>query len=153
MIWLADKLISCLVNTAKGYGLPPSVIKHFESLEYTKPHLVSMYKSIEYSSSIYFEDALRGLLHRDSLYPDKYEGVDNIVAVFNNGYDAGNHVWGIWVPAPEDSAGWGHDAIYAASKTHRDGLHFIQQAIDDFNGNFGYYYGATAWLPKDSDYK
>ena len=47
----------------------------------------------QYEMAIRFSDPL----HRDSLENDLgYDGIDNIVALFNNGYHAKNYVYGWW---------------------------------------------------------
>lgn len=65
-----------------------------------------------------------GGLFRPSLYPKKYGGVDNIVALFEHGYDAGGLVWGEW------------HGDYTWSLSHRDGEDFIHEAVDDFNTKY-----------------
>ncbi len=133
MITAAYALIDILRNTASGYGLAPSVAAHLESLSATEPYELS---DGSYEIGIYFTDNL----HRDSLQPEKYGGVDNIVALINNGYghhDSIEHVWGEW------RGNWIHGL------SERQGLHFIQQAVDDFNGNYGSGYRATAIAGED----
>ena len=63
-----------------------------------------------------------GNKHRDSLYPAGYSGVDNIVALFNNGYSARNTVYGLW-----------HGSKIKSLQS-RDGLRFIQAAKQSFEG-------------------
>ena len=63
-----------------------------------------------------------GNKHRDSLYPAGYSGVDNIVALFNNGYQASNTVYGSW------------HGKKIKSLQARDGLHFVQAAQRSFEG-------------------
>lgn len=71
----------------------------------------------------YFDD-----IHRESLVPDKYpRGVDNLTVLLNSGYDAGHTVRGVW-------HGHGEDEIH--SLAHREGAHFIETAIKDFEQNF-----------------
>lgn len=150
LIEAADKMISCLRSAATDAGLPVSVRAHFDSLDYTNPVEVGDGK---YMVSVYFSDDL----HRDSLENDLgYEGIDNIIALFNNGAHAENFVYGWWnnhSPSgeavsrsmPGDSYAW------VRSKKDREGLHFIQQAVNDFNGNYGSMYNVTA--KAGSDYK
>lgn len=144
----AARLIRVLQSTAQSYDLPDSIQKHFDSLECSKPYAlpdgtVEMY--------IYFEDDL----HRDSLYSEGYDGVDNIVAVLNNGYNARNYVYGWWdnhSPTGDNSyrsGGFNSKDAWVRSKKERTGLHFIQQAVQDFNGNYGYDYNVTAIVGDD----
>lgn len=153
MMEAGAKLIWVLQETARGYDLPQSIMQHFNSLECSKP-----YKMPDGSMAIdvYFEDDL----HRESLedgydhYGGRFggrtgEGVDNIVAVLNNGAHAKNYVYGWWNGhSPTGDAilrsGVGSDFAWVKSKKDREALHFIQQAVDDFNGNYGAVYNVTA---------
>lgn len=78
-----------------------------------------------YQIDIWFSDNL----HRDSLVPSRYKGVDNIVALFNNGYSAGNTVYGIW-----------HGEEIASLK-ERTGMHFIDSAVRNYMANYASEYG------------
>ncbi len=124
----AAKMIQVLRSTAQSYALPASVMSHFDSLDTS-----SIIEMPDGSSIIYIY--FGGDLHRDSLAPKDYSGIDNVVALINNGY--GEHpsmakVWGEW-----------HGARIHGL-TQRTGLHFIQQAVQDFNGNYGSDYNVTA---------
>lgn len=138
MMWeAAAKMIQVLRDVARDFDLPESVMKHFGSLDCSSPMRMPDGSMRVY---IYFDDGFDNSLHRDSLQPDKYGGVDNIIAVLNNGYSKHENmakVWGVW-----------HD-IRVHALTERTGLHFIQQAVDDFNGNYGYEYGVTAVAGED----
>ena len=71
----------------------------------------------------YFDD-----IHRESLAPEEYpRGVDNLAVLLNSGYDAGHTVRGVW-------HGHGEDEIH--SLAHREGTHFIETAMRDFEQNF-----------------
>lgn len=132
----ADTIIEMLKNIAQSYDLPESVMKHFDSLRYSKTKHNPDGTSVIY---IYFKDDL----HRDSLYSEGYEdGISNIIALLNNGYHAKNYVYGNWN---------NHSPIgkYVRSRKDREGLHFIQQAIDDFNKNLGSRFNVTAVASDD----
>lgn len=150
LIEAADKMISCLRAAAVDAELPESVRAHFDSLDYTNPVEVGEGR---YMVSVYFSDDL----HRDSLENDLgYEGIDNIIALFNNGAHAENFVYGWWnnhSPSGEAISRLtpGDDFAWVRSKKDREGLHFIQQAVSDFNGNYGSIYNVTATA--GSDYK
>lgn len=141
----AGKLINVLRSTARDYGLAPSVIALFDTLDHS-----SIIEMPDGSATIYVY--FTGDKHRDSLYPEGYEGgIDNIVALLNNGYHAGNYVYGWW-DGHSDSAGGYTDlrnagmdsSVWIRSRKDFDGLHFIQQAVRDFNGNYGSDYNVTA---------
>ena len=141
MLEAAGKFINVLKDAARDALLPTvrdeesldSVMKHFDSLDYSAPVKMPDGSAVIY---VYFKDDL----HRDSLQPDKWDGVENIIAVLNNGYDKHENmgkVWGVW-----------HGARVHAL-TERTGLRFIQQAIMDFNGNYGSEYNVTAEAGSD----
>ncbi len=128
---LADELISILRNTAASYDLPSSVLDHFDSLTYVVQDLGNS----EYEFDIYFADDLS----RESLYTDydQGSGINNIIALFNNGYVASAPKYGWWEnhkPTGESiirSAVGGRDA-YIRSLQGRPSLNFMQRAIQDF---------------------
>ena len=142
-MWKAStKLINVLRSTAQSYDLPASIMRHFDSLRSSDIYKMSDGSSVIY---VYFE----GGLHRDSLYPEGYDGVDNIVALLNNGYHAHNYVYGQWkghAPTGGSVSRGGFDSADAwiRSRKDREGLGFIQQAIRDFNANYGADYKVTA---------
>lgn len=139
----AAKLISVLKNTAQSHDLPASVMQHFDSL-----HCSEIKKMPDGSSVIYIY--FGGDLHRDSLYSEGYDGIDNIVALLNNGYHAKNYVYGWWEghsPTGDNSyrsGGFDSGDAWIRSRKDRGGLGFIQQAVQDFNGNYGADYNVTA---------
>ncbi len=133
----AEKMISILRATAASFDLPASVQQHFESLHVSAPREGP---DGTYSVEIYFTDDL----HRDSLEPENYGGVNNVVALLNNGYDehpAMEHVWGYW------------HGVHIHGLTQRTGLRFIQQAVHEFNSVYGAKYGVTAVAGEDYDAK
>lgn len=100
---------------------------------------------------VYFEDNLRRESLDDGINGYTGEGIDNIVALFNNGYHASDYVYGWWdghqaTASTLFRSGSDIKANYAwvRSQKDREGLHFIQQAVDDFNGNYGAEYHVTA---------
>lgn len=144
----AEALIKCLRYEALECNppLPDSVRAHFDSLDFSGPILYDAKKGT-YVIYVYFVDDL----HRDSLErePDTSSGIRNIVALFNNGYNAENYVYGYWNGHKDIMGssfhGWSTDTdAFIRSKISREGLGFIQQAVDDFNGNYGNMYQATA---------
>lgn len=121
----ANKLVQTIRSTAIGCNLPPSVAAHFGSLKVGK---LQRQPDGSYIIEINFTDDLT----RGSLQPEKYGGVRNIIAIFNNGYpsdggrsEAISHVFGWW-----------HGKETAAMGS-RQGLYFMQDAVNDFNMNYG----------------
>ena len=95
-------------------------------------------------------------LHRDSLENDLgYDGIDNIVALFNNGYHAKNYVYGWWNGhSPTGNSltrGVTGDEGYAwvRSEKEREPLQFMQDAATEFNAIYGSRYGVSVQLGSD----
>lgn len=128
MIELTEELISVIKKTAASYDLPLSVMKHFDSLNY----IIQDDGNGAVESLIYFADDLS----RNSLDNDLYtgDGIDNIVALFNNGYVASSETYGWWEGHKPTNGGIiaTDYAVYVKSKIGRPSLHFMQRAIEDF---------------------
>lgn len=145
-----EAMIRCLRYAASTCDppLPQSVFDHFDSLDCS--HVIALdEKRGLYAIYVGFYDDLS----RKSLLEEKYEGVRNIVALFNNGYSAKDYVYGHWDMHPPISGsslhGWSTDTdAFVRSRISREGIHFIQQAVMDFNGNYGSMYNVTA-VPGD----
>lgn len=142
----AYKMIDVLKQTARESNLPSSVMQHILTMDYSKLHKMS---DGHMEIWLYFG----GDMHRESLEDGEGghtgEGINNIVALFNNGAHASDYVYGWWNKhspkgealtrsAPGDSYAW------VRSKKDREALRFIQQAVSDFNGNYGSDYNVTA---------
>lgn len=141
------KLKEMLIAAAQSAGLPESVMSHINSIESS-----GIVRLPNGACEIYLY--FGGDLHRDSLYSDGYDGVQNIVAVLNNGYHARDYVYGNWDSHSHIGEsvfdGDGTDSsTFIRSRKDREGLHFIQQAIIDFNGNYGADYNVTATAGED----
>lgn len=126
------QLIQNIRNFANGCDLPPSVIAHFGSLHAEDPVLQP---DGSYLIEINFTDDLT----RASLRPEDYGGVINIVAIFNNGYpkdrsrsEAISHISGWWHGKETTALGY------------RPRLNFMQDAVKDFNENYGVKFGMYA---------
>lgn len=144
MMSAAGKLIQLIQEAARSCGLPESVMNHLYNLDISEPIQRQDGSSVMY---IYFSGDLR----RESLEATddsadywasrgfgKHtgEGINNIVALFNNGYskDSIKTVFGLWASTGE----------IVHNKTERDGLYFIQRAVDEFNTSWAHLYDATA---------
>lgn len=94
-------------------------------------------------------------LHRDSLENELgYEGIDNIVALFNNGYHAKNYVYGWWNghrPSGESvyRSGTTGDYAWVRSEKEREALQFMQEAEAEFNAVYASKYGVVVQLGSD----
>lgn len=130
----ARRLVQNIKNAAHSCGLPTSVLAHFDSLNIGE---LQRQADGSYITEINFTDDLS----RESLQPQKYGGVRNIIAIFNNGYpsdrsrsEAISHVVGWWN---------GKETFALGS---RPGLYFLQDAVNDFNMNYGMPLGMYAEL-------
>lgn len=121
----ANKLVETIRGTAQGCGLPASVAAHFGSLKVGK---LQRQADGSYIIEINFTDDLT----RESLEPAKYGGVRNIIAIFNNGYPSD----GSRSEAISHVSGWWHGE-YTTALGFRQGLYFMQDAVNDFNLNYG----------------
>lgn len=108
--------------------LPHSVAAHFQWLS---AEVIRSNKDGSCTIGIFFDDDL----HRDSLIGYGHDGsmgtrtgdgVDNIIALFNEGYNAAGAVHGFW-----ESAG-----IFTWSLRVRPHLGFMQGEIDRFNARY-----------------
>lgn len=126
---LTSKARSHASMSGNGDGIPPSVLAHFSSLTYSKPIRVN---DNTFKIIIQFTDDLS----RPSLDPGMYGGINNIVALFNNGYRARESIYG-W---------WDSHSKYTWSRTNREGLRFMQDAMAEFNSSYGPKYNTTAEL-------
>lgn len=127
MIDAAKDLVSIVRSTAGSAGLPSSVMEHIESLQYTAPVFDEDGSA---SIQIYMTDDPS----RPSLYPKKYNGVSNIVAIFNCGYNADGRVYGMW-----------HDKK-TVSLDKRQGSFFMQKAVDKFMAKYAGTYDISVEL-------
>lgn len=107
--------------------LGATAVGALSQLDHGTPYKVGKHK---YQIPVWFENDL----HRDSLCTDEYDGIDNIAALLNSGYDAGHVVYGIWLH---------HYPVNIPSLRHRSGAHFIENAIRDYMGNYASDYGVT----------
>lgn len=143
----AETMIRMLREIARSHRLPESVLAHFDSLTYTQP-IPAGKQGDQYRIDLYFEDDLS----RPSLMivsgrragQRTGDGIRNIVSLFDTGYSASANVWGTWD---------GHeDAGVIKSLAERDGAHFMQDAVESFNREWGQVYGAYAIISADPQF-
>lgn len=138
----AYKMMDVLKQTAKESDLPPSVMQHILTMDCSKP-----YKMPDGHMEIWIY--FGGDMHRESLVRKDGKqsgGINNIVALLNNGTDDETTVYGSWkghepvgtVKAGPDGYAW------VKGENPRTALRFIQQAVGDFNGNYGSDFNVTA---------
>ena len=120
-------IIPNFIKAARNSGVPLSVLSCMEGATVTNADGRSISKDLYqyigrnnnktyFALGVFFEN-----LHRESLVPGRYSGVDNIVALFNNGYVASNYVRGIWK---------GHNNNKPIrSKIGRETLGFMQEGL------------------------
>lgn len=126
---LRNEIQSHAISTGGGGfsagGLGATAVDALIKLEHGEPIKVGRNR---YQVGVYFTEDLS----RESLAPNKYDGVENIGALLNSGYAAGHQVYGIWK---------GHGDERRASLVERDGAHFIENAIKDYMANYASEYG------------
>lgn len=125
----AEELIGIIQKKASELGVSTSVIDDIGD---------AIYSDIDTDSdgnsyiNIYFR---KDSIHRDSLYISKGKragertgnGIDNIIALMNNGYSASKQVYGEWTRTKTG------ETLHIGSKTNREPLMFIQESINEFN--------------------
>ena len=131
----AAKFIEVLQNeirdleASSGFAegkLGHTAVNALEKLEHGSPRKIGKNK---YQIEVWFS----GNLHRDSLAPDEYDGIDNIAALLNKGYTANQPVYGVWM---------GHSGNFnIASLPQRSGAQFIQNAVRNYMANYANEYG------------
>lgn len=133
----AAKFIEVLQNeirdleASSGFAegkLGHTAVSALEKLEHSSPRNIGKNK---YQIEVWFSGNLHGNLHRDSLAPDEYDGVDNIAALLNNGYTANKSV------VIRDDTG---NVIYS-SLPRRSGAQFIQNAVRNYMASYASEYG------------
>lgn len=127
MIDAAKDFIAILKRSAASANLPSSVMEHVESFMFTTPFILPDGSA---SIEIYLSEAPG----RASLFPEKYGSVDNIVAIFNNGYTAKDKVYGTW------------HGKYVSSLDKRQGTFFMQKAVDEFMSKYSAEYDVSVNL-------
>lgn len=143
MIEASQEMLAILKKHAASAGLPASVMEHVESFAASAPSV-----NDDGSGSVAIN--MTSDPSRPSLCPERYGGVDNIVAIFNNGYEASNYVYGNWANHEQTgkvSKGRTQEgSAYVRSRKQRDGLGFMQSAVAEFNASCGAKYNVTAFL-------
>lgn len=139
----AEKFIDVMCDEIQGQsaasgdgGLGETAVDALSNLDSGSPVKIGRFL---YQVPVYFTNNL----HRESLAPKVYDGVDNIAALLNTGYTASHCVYGVWN---------GHGTKRRKSLTHRSGTHFIENAIENYMGNYAATYG-IANIETDSVYK
>lgn len=134
---LKNEICSHAGSNYAGGELGKTAIDALMNLEHSVPK--------EMGDNLYqIEVWFSGDLRRESLDPDVYpEGIDNIAALLNNGYDAGHRVYGVWM---------GHWPWSIPSLPMRDGTHFVDNAIRTYMSSYANEYGVVS-VTADKIYK
>lgn len=144
----AAELIRMVKTTARNHDLPDSVLEDIDSLA------VSGGITEEKDGGRVILLAFGNDLSRESLRKKEGgrtgDGIDNIIALFNNGYEARGAVYGWWddhSPFSSKNVHYGdHDTAWVRSTVSRPALRFLQQAVAEFNSKYGKKYGVKAVL-------
>lgn len=121
----ASKFIEVLRHEINSSGLSAEAADAISNLDYGAAHQVG---ENTYIISVYFVDDLS----RPSLDESRYGSINDLAALFNTGVDHKmKPVHGEW---------HGHETW---SRTVIPGTHFMEQAIQDFMGNYATEYNVT----------
>lgn len=130
----AEALIKFVKQMASSSDVAGSVLADISTLTAGRPVALS-------DGSYQIELSFKSDLSRPSLMPEKYGGVTNIIALFNNGYpkDAGrssaiSYVDGMW------------HGKFTRALPYREPLGFMQSAVEMFNWLYGEDYNVTVTL-------
>lgn len=128
----SNALIRAVQDAAAVCDLPVSVSANIASLKRGRTAVLS-------DGSYVIEFVFTDDLTRPSLEPDKYGGVQNIIAIFNNGYPAD--------PSRSEAishvSGWWHGE-FTNALAYRQGQQFMQSAAEAFNAKYGDEFGVYA---------
>ena len=125
-----QQLVACMREAISASGLNGSAIAAIGD--------VSSTGAVEVSDGRFEVDVSIDAQHRPSLDPSRYGGIDDMAALFNNGYSTGGkRVRGMW----HGNMIW--------SRPERPATFFVQQGVDHFNSAYGGQYNATAEIVTD----
>lgn len=129
---IGGEFVDTVCRIARGHGVPESVMEHLEGMRVGDPQKLD---ECTYSVDLF----VGGDTSRPSLRPDDYDGVYNIVAVFNNGYskDSIKYIYGEW-----------HNWFFRALPK-REGLHFLEAAASEINKKYAGRYNIEILLGED----
>lgn len=135
---MADEFIQLLTMKAQSNAgnVPANVLSHFGSLVAEGPFQES---DGSYTMRIRFTDDLSRNALTQNNNSETY-AIDNIVALFNNGVSAAGYAYGWWEGHSSDP----NDGKKVRSRKERPALHFIQDAISEFEAKYGTKYKLTA---------
>lgn len=114
----AEKFIEVLKNSISSSGISENAAAAISELSYSSAtHIGGNIYTIE----IFFT----GDLSRPSLVPEKYDGINNLAALLNNGVDHEmKRVHGLW----HNQETW--------SRTVIPGAHFVEDAVGSFRNSY-----------------
>lgn len=129
----ASKFIYVLRKEIESSGLSAEAMDAISQINYTSAVQIGDGK---YMIGVYFA----GDLSRPSLNTEKYDGIDNIVLLFNNGVDHKMRpVYGKW----HGRETW--------SRTVIPGTYFMQSAVRDFMSNYASEYNVVDIIANGED--
>lgn len=115
-------LKSCLLESIESSGMSSGVESALTSaVDMTEPVDVSHNDSLRYVITVGFFDDMS----RPSLLPSKYDDIANLADLYNEGVDHWmKQVYGYW------------HGRHIGSTQRIEGKHFVEQAVQDFKGNY-----------------
>lgn len=144
MLNAAKILKRLLYSVAAESGIPGSVLAHVAEVEHSGISYSSDYTSATISLSFVGDLSRPSLVRRDGSSGD---GVDDIVMLFNNGYEASSRVFGYysgWGALKRDPSEGKSGDMMIASRISRPALNFLESAIEQFNSIYGPTYHCVA---------
>lgn len=153
MVNASRKMVQLIQEAGRAAELPESVMKHLQDLEVSP---VTHRKDGSAVIYIYFSGDLYRESLEDGLGGHTGDGINNIVALFNNGAHASDFVYGHWnghnptgVALERAGGDLTPGFAWVRSRKDREALHFIQDAVANFNDTWGTLYNATAIAGED----
>lgn len=127
-----SKLVRCIEDAIAYSGMSGGAIAAVGEVSSTLP------VEVDAKNGVFEVYVSIGRESRLSLDPDTYGGVFDMAALLNNGYDTeGRRVRGLW------------HGKYIWSNPFRDGAHFVEIGVNNFNSAYGSTYNAVATIEGD----
>lgn len=146
MCQMAEMLIGIIRDR-----LPESIAAVGDTLTYSQPKKLA---DGSYEIQISFDESALFRPSLDTGGETNYDGIKNIVALFNNGYSAKDYLYGWWENHHPTGEAFGRSSpgdnfAWVRSRKDREALLFMQAAEDEFNIMYGAEYNVTVHLGSD----
>lgn len=144
------QMAEMLIGIIRG-KLPESIAAVGDTLTYSQPKKLA---DGSYEIQISFDESALFRPSLDTGGVTNYDGIKNIVALFNNGYSAKDYLYGWWENHHPTGEAFGRSSpgdnfAWVRSRKDREALLFMQAAEDEFNIMYGAEYNVTVHLGSD----